>query len=83
MPPFGLSSGLSLRESPWDPALTYRALTDLAAVDFLQPLRGCERIRAGRSWMDRRSLRSFAPAGLAKGAVRETGSRWMTEADVS
>jgi len=34
MPPLGLSNGLSLRESPWDPALTYRALTDLTAVDF-------------------------------------------------
>jgi len=38
MPPFGLSpnkrnNGLSLRESPWDPALTYRALTDPTAVD--------------------------------------------------
>jgi len=26
--PYGLSNGLSLRESPWDPALTYRALTE-------------------------------------------------------
>jgi len=34
MSPFGLSNGLSLRESPWDPALTYRALTDPTAVGF-------------------------------------------------
>gem|GEM_PF-1955217 len=44
MPPFGLSpdwrnNGLSLRESPWDPALTYRALTDPTAVPifFIAP----------------------------------------------
>jgi len=36
--PYGLSNGLSLRESPWDPALTYRALTDPTAAVFLQPL---------------------------------------------
>jgi len=34
MAPSGLSNGLSLRESPWDPALTYRALTDPTAVAF-------------------------------------------------
>jgi len=28
------NSGLLLRKSPWDPALTYRALTDLTADDY-------------------------------------------------
>jgi len=34
------SIGLLLRKSPWDPALTYRALTDRAAVDFFAVPRG-------------------------------------------
>jgi len=38
--PCGLSNGLSLRESPWDPALTYRALTDSTAVGFLTDPQG-------------------------------------------
>jgi len=40
MTPCGLSNGLSLRESPWDPALTYRALTDPTAVDFCTATQG-------------------------------------------
>jgi len=45
MQPWGLSpnersNGLSLRESPWDPALTYRALTDSTAVGFLTDPQG-------------------------------------------
>jgi len=69
MTPCGLSNGLLLRKSPWDPALTYRALTDPTAVGFFTAPLGCEKYEPGvREWMVEVFV-ALAVAGLAKGAV--------------